>query len=710
MGHTLTYARLFYPTTFVERETVLQTLYGNLQDKSKIQVAKRITKVDHNTNEVIVLCEDGTAFSGDILIGCDGVYSKVREELWRTGNTQTTAMLDVKDKDSVSAEYNCLFGISTATQHIKDGDIHINYTAGCSTMIIGSKSKVFWFIFKRLDRVYTMPNIPRYTKLDAEMFAAQFCSKPITREVCFGDIWDNQVSYTLVATEEGQLKRWSWGRIACIGDSAHKMTPNLGQGGNTAIESAAALANELKDMVNNAEKGKPSLDSIVRHLENYQKIREQRVTAISAVANGLTRVHALKTWKQRLMAFWILPNAGDILTDISCDLIIGAVKIDYLPVPERSLHGTMPFNPSQGVGKVESKLLRALKALPFLGVSAVAVYCMWGIALPPMIERIGQIMDVGVDSKIGQLGHLNTYESFYGLEFVDTRIRGLAACFASFQFVDVVSSWQSFTFLTDVGIVYAILLIEAARTANYMTFSYVQFFGIGVLMAVYCFLHYIQSPIEKFRARDMRLTDMSYTASILPLLLLVHYIPNLASFSTFLDLQTRHTWNWIWQPMPVYISILQFVLKKTVMPDTMKQDRIHDPSRDLPTIRYTIGGLCAISTVTWWYTLYAAPCSWATLFVPNLTAGQTGDEYVRLFMQCDEIFSMGAVCLWLLYLYGDLKKAGMMGDSWLSVLFKGTVLLVFSGPGVAVGLGWLYRERLLATRWHKDALVPGKEN
>jgi hypothetical protein len=208
----------------------------------------------------------------------------------------------------------------------------------------------------------------------------------------------------------------------------------------------------------------------------------------------------------------------------------------------------------------------------------------------------------------------------------------------------------------------------------------------------------------------MRLTDMGYTASVLPILLLVHYIPNAACFSSFLDPQTRHTWNWIWQPLPVYISVLQFVLKKTVMPDTFKRDRIDNPSRDLPTIRYTIGTICAISTATWWYTLYAAPVPWTTLFVPNLGAGQTGDEYVRLFMQCDQIFSMGAMLLWLLYLYGDLKTAGMMDDSWLSVLFKGTVLLAVGGPGVTVGLGWLYRERLLATRWHKDALVSGKAN
>lgn len=62
---------------------------------------------------------------------------------------------------------------------------------------------------------------------------------------------------------------------------------------------------------------------------------------------------------------------------MNCDMIIGAVRLDYLPVPEQSLLGTMPFNPSQGMGNEDSKLLRAAKALPFLGITSLAVYFMW---------------------------------------------------------------------------------------------------------------------------------------------------------------------------------------------------------------------------------------------------------------------------------------------------------------------------------------------
>jgi hypothetical protein len=60
-------------------------------------------------------------------------------------------------------------------------------------------------------------------------------------------------------------------------------------------------------------------------------------------------------------------------------MILGSVKLDFLPVPDRSLHGTMPFNPVQGLGLAESKLMRAAKALPFLAISALAMKFMWGV-------------------------------------------------------------------------------------------------------------------------------------------------------------------------------------------------------------------------------------------------------------------------------------------------------------------------------------------
>jgi hypothetical protein len=172
---------------------------------------------------------------------------------------------------------------------------------------------------------------------------------------------------------------------------------------------------------------------------------------------------------------------------MNSDMIIGAVKIDYLPVPDRSTRGTMPFNPSQGLARSESRLLRAIKALPFLALSATAFYHMCVVssnrgtyeccadklqrAFQQMVTRFEEIMDKGVESTIGLSGHVQPLHDFYGLEIMDSRIKGLAAFFAFFQFVDHVANWQGFTLLTDLGVMYAIVLIESVRRANHMTFA-----------------------------------------------------------------------------------------------------------------------------------------------------------------------------------------------------------------------------------------------
>ncbi|KAL6709345.1 hypothetical protein ACN47E_001752 [Coniothyrium glycines] len=378
----------------------------------------------------------------------------------------------------------------------------------------------------------------------------------------------------------------------------------------------------------------------------------------------------------------------------------------------------MPPNPSQGLGKAESKLFRAAKALPFVGITAVAAKIMYGTALPPMVIRIGEIFENGVYDNVSNKGFIRPLQTFFGIDFIDSRITGLAGSFASFQFVDVICNWQAYSFLMDLGIVYAILLIESARRANYLTAAYftvilgynMQFLSIGVLMGLYCFAHYIQSPVENLCARDMRLTDMSYTATVLPVIILAHYIPNFFAFSTWIEPELRHKWEWIWQPFPIYVSFLQFALKKTVMPDTVEQDKLDKTERDIPTIKFTILALCAYSAAIWQYTVFFAPFSLVTHFVPNIAAAQTGDDYIRLFLQLDQSFSMGACFLWLLYLIGDMKKAGMVESSWISIIGRGLAIFAFAGPGVTVGLGWLWREGVLATKGHKDAIVAEKKS
>jgi flavin-dependent dehydrogenase len=139
---------------FLERQSALRILHKNLQSKSQIELQKRISSVDHTESGVTVTCEDGTSISGDVLIGCDGVHSVVRREMWRLAHLHEQNTFDPADKDLLFAEYQCLFGISAASESITDGEINMNFDEGLSTMIVGGKQRVFWFIFKKMDKIW----------------------------------------------------------------------------------------------------------------------------------------------------------------------------------------------------------------------------------------------------------------------------------------------------------------------------------------------------------------------------------------------------------------------------------------------------------------------------------------------------------------------------------------------------------------------------
>lgn len=63
-------------------------MYGCLKDKKKVLINKRVAKIDMSDTGVKVTTTDGDTFSGDILVGADGVHSVVREAMWRYAGLQ----------------------------------------------------------------------------------------------------------------------------------------------------------------------------------------------------------------------------------------------------------------------------------------------------------------------------------------------------------------------------------------------------------------------------------------------------------------------------------------------------------------------------------------------------------------------------------------------------------------------------------------------
>jgi len=142
------------------------------------------------------------------------------------------------------------------------------------------------------------------------------------------------------------------------------MTPNAGQGGNAAIESAATLANQICLLLEETKGARPTYDRTKRSVGGFQARLDQRISTILKTSNDLTRVHAPKSVIERIMVQYVYRRWA-YLVDLLSDMYIGAELLESLPPPHRSLLAAMPFNPTQGLGKHESRLRRALGRYPF---------------------------------------------------------------------------------------------------------------------------------------------------------------------------------------------------------------------------------------------------------------------------------------------------------------------------------------------------------
>jgi 2-polyprenyl-6-methoxyphenol hydroxylase-like FAD-dependent oxidoreductase len=376
--------RTGYQTPFIDRHHILDVLYDAILDKSKIITGKLITRIEEMQHDVTAVCDDGTEYHGTVLAGTDGVHSKVRDEMWRIADEKIPGFIPATDKTAQRAEFRCLFGVAHPPFMAPRGSAYYTFRKGISSAtVFGKDGVVYFFLFDKLDRVYEHDEIPRYSDDDAEKFAESVADFPIQSEkefagkVVFRDLWKSKKSSTLVATEEARYEKWTFGRIALLGDSVHKGTPNAGPGGNGGIESAAAFANVLYCLRHRSRD--PSRDQIITALTNYEHKRKHRANSYLDSARFFTDLNSLATWPHRLATWYMSDMWENASVELWSDQCQNAPKIDYLPTPKRSLHGWMPFNEQEGVGMKEALGSRLLRALVFLILPCWAhqTVCVW---------------------------------------------------------------------------------------------------------------------------------------------------------------------------------------------------------------------------------------------------------------------------------------------------------------------------------------------
>ncbi|KAK7993863.1 hypothetical protein PG989_007244 [Apiospora arundinis] len=373
----------------LERRQLLRVLYNCLPDKTPIRTGTEVKSVTQNSDMVEVVLGDGTVEKGDMVLGCDGVYSQVRNAMWTHANAIAPEAVVDEEKKRIQTGWKCLVGTGPPEPGLGERDMTSTSDEGFSFLALTQPDRAFWFVFCKLDTPVVWPQRVAYSEVDADALAEQLSDHPVSESVSFGRLWRRRHRGVLIPIQEGVLRRWYSGRVVLAGDAAHKMTPNIGLGGNTGLESVAVLCNHLVRTLQGTmappplSQQKPTQAALERCFQAYQDGHRARVERIVQLSRLITRVQAWDSPLNRWVAVWIMPKLPDgLLAQVVSRLVRGAPKLDYVTT-EGFPRGTVEWLDSKSGWSEELTRIFLISGLG-LCIAAVSM-CYYGFVLPHRI-------------------------------------------------------------------------------------------------------------------------------------------------------------------------------------------------------------------------------------------------------------------------------------------------------------------------------------
>ncbi|KAK9285784.1 hypothetical protein L1049_024985 [Liquidambar formosana] len=259
------------PVTRVISRMTLQQILARAVGEDVIFNDSNVVDFEDDGDKVTVMLENGQRYEGDLLVGADGIWSKVRKNLFGP-------------KEATYSDYTCYTGIADFVP----ADIEsVGYRVflGHKQYFVSSDvggGKMQWYAFHKEPAGGV--DGPRGKKERLLKIFEGWC--------------DNVIDLILATEEDAILRRdiydrtpiftWGKGRVTLLGDSVHAMQPNMGQGGCMAIEDSYQLALELdKAWKQSVESGTPI--DVVSSLKSYESARRLRV----AIIHGMARMAAI---------------------------------------------------------------------------------------------------------------------------------------------------------------------------------------------------------------------------------------------------------------------------------------------------------------------------------------------------------------------------------------------------------------------------------
>lgn len=248
----------------------------------KLHLSRPLQSFSQTAQAVTVQADDGPGIEGDALIGADGIWSTVRQELLGDGLPRRTGHL----------AYRALVRQSDLPELLRSRQV---------TVWLGPRMHVVQYPVRGGEFLNVVAIVHGEVAAEADLWdhsanAADLAA--VTAGCCAAlrEVMDAIEGWRLwVLHDRAPMQgahQHAVGRVALLGDAAHPMRPYLAQGAGMAIEDAAELGHALAQALD------PALD-VPTMLQRYALNRWQRNARVQARAlrNGqLFHAHGLLRW------------------------------------------------------------------------------------------------------------------------------------------------------------------------------------------------------------------------------------------------------------------------------------------------------------------------------------------------------------------------------------------------------------------------------
>ena len=261
------------------RVALRQALHGALMEEigtDAIQLGRRAIAFTDHGDRVSVRFDDDTEVDGDVLVGADGAGSAVRRQLHPDeGPPRDSGITAVRG------------GVHGALHHLGDSEAVYYLGPGIESVFVrASDTGMYWFL--SLARTLVPPGLADARAVVATLssrFDATFRAiTAVTDDLRLDDLYDRD-----------PLANWGSGRVTLLGDAAHPMLPQTGQGAAQAMMDAVYLAAQLA----------PGAD-VDSALRSYERERRPKTAALVAQGRRTARVMATTNPVACVLREWVL--------------------------------------------------------------------------------------------------------------------------------------------------------------------------------------------------------------------------------------------------------------------------------------------------------------------------------------------------------------------------------------------------------------------